>query len=339
MNTNHTLTPEILVPRIGDYLVAKGMLQPADLENALKKQKTLRANGQNALLGQVLVDMGLIDRNSLDQAITEQILQLRTALQDTNQQLEKRVQIRTNELQIALKRLSELNQLKSNIIANVSHEFRTPLTHIKGYLELLITQTLGPLVPEQSNALTVMQNSAERLAELIDSLIQFSMASQGELSLQPSPIATREMLESVYQRALIKAQNRNVSLSLEVPSMVPEIRADKEKISWVILQLLDNAVKFSSENGRVILSAERDGDFVNISVTDNGIGIAPERIPELFDPFHQLDGSSTRRYGGTGIGLALAKQIINAHGSFIRVSSEVNQGTQMEILLPVNENH
>lgn len=338
MSKTHTLTPEILVPKIGDYLVDKGMLQPADLENALKKQKDLRSKGQNALIGQVLVDLGFIDRASLDQAITEQILQLRTALQETNQQLEKRVQIRTNELQVALQHLSELNQLKSNIIANVSHEFRTPLTHIKGYLELLNTQTLGPLVAEQTNALTIMQKAAERLEELIDSLIQFSMASQGELSLQQSTIATKEMLESVYQRTLIKAQARKVSLLLELPSTLPEIRADKEKISWVILQLLDNAVKFSPENGRVILSSNRDGDYVNITVSDNGIGISPERIPELFEPFHQLDGSSTRRYGGTGIGLALAKQIINAHGSSIKVFSKINQGTRMEILLPANEN-
>ena len=163
------------------------------------------------------------------------------------------------------------------------------------------------------------------------------MASQGELSLQQSTIATKEMLESVYQRTLIKAQARKVSLLLELPSTLPEIRADKEKISWVILQLLDNAVKFSPENGRVILSSNRDGDYVNITVSDNGIGISPERIPELFEPFHQLDGSSTRRYGGTGIGLALAKQIINAHGSSIKVFSKINQGTRMEILLPANE--
>ncbi len=336
MSNPHKLTPEILVPKIGDYLVEKGVLKPQDLENALKTQREMRARGLNALLGQVLVDLNLIDQSSLDQAITEQILQLRTALQDTNQQLERRVQERTNELQVALKHLSELNQLKTNIIANVSHEFRTPLTHIKGYLELLVSEALGPVCSDQMDALNVMQNSSERLEELIDGLIQFSMASQGELSINLSTIETSDLLQMAYERASVKANMQKVTLSLNMPPLLPSVNADREKITWVILQLLDNAIKFSPEAGHVILSAQYEGNFVNISVTDNGIGIAPDRIPELFEPFHQLDGSSTRRYGGTGLGLALVKQIIEAHGSIIRVSSKLNQGTRFDFLLPAN---
>jgi signal transduction histidine kinase len=135
-----------------------------------------------------LLELGLIDRQTLDQAITEQIMQLRAALQETNRQLEQRVQERTAELQNALNKLSELNQLKSNIVANISHELRTPLTHIKGYLELLIAELMGPLSPEQVGALEVMQRSTERLERQIEDLILFSIASRGEFSLRLTSI-------------------------------------------------------------------------------------------------------------------------------------------------------
>jgi signal transduction histidine kinase len=329
------LTPEILVPRLGDYLVEKGLLTTEDLKRALVVQQELQASGKHVLMGQVLLEMKLISRAALDQAVTEQILQLRAALQDTNQQLERRVEQRTAELKDALKRLSELNQLKSNIIANVSHEFRTPLTHIKGYLELLITESLGPLTTDQSNALAVVRKSSDRLEELIDQLLQFSVASQGEFTLHLVSIDVTALLENAFNRTLVKAKEHEISLRLNIPSGLPSVKADSEKITWVVLQLLDNGIKFTPKNGKVVISAERDGEFVKIAVTDTGIGIPANKIPELFEPFHQLDGTSTRRFGGTGLGLALVKQIIDAHGSIIRVSSQVNLGTRMEFILPV----
>jgi two-component system sensor histidine kinase BarA len=335
MSTSGKLTPEILVPRIGDYLVEKGLLKPEDLVHALKVQKEIRASGKHILLGQVLLDMKVIDRSSLDQVITEQILQLRAALQESNQQLERRVQERTSELQAALKRLSELNQLKSNIIANVSHEFRTPLTHIKGYLELLTSKSLGTLSAEQTDALATMKKSSERLEELINGLLQFSTASTGELSLNLSHVKTMGFLQDMYEQTRAKAQEHHITFSLDTPSFLPEINIDKEKITWAISQLLDNAIKFSTENGHVTLKAVQEGNFVNFTVVDDGIGVPPEKIPELFTPFHQLDGSSTRHYGGTGLGLAVVKQIIDAHGSVIRVYSRVGQGTRIEFILPV----
>ncbi len=329
------LTPEVLVPRLGDYLVEKGLLKPEDLKLALKIQQELQIEGKNVRMGQVLLEMKLISRATLDQAITEQILQLRAALQETNQQLEERVVERTAELQVALKRLAELNQLKSNIIANVSHEFRTPLTHIKGYSDLLITETLGPLSVDQSNAVAVMQKSSERLEELIDQLLQFSVASQGEFTLHQTSLDVTLLLNNAFNHSLPKAKEHDVLLQMNAPSGLPMVKADSEKVAWVILQLLDNGIKFTPKNGRVVLSAERDGEFVKIAISDTGIGIPANRIPELFEPFHQLDGTSTRRFGGTGLGLALAKQIIEAHGSIIRVSSQLNSGTRMEFMLPV----
>jgi signal transduction histidine kinase len=313
MTNQMPLTPEILVPRLGDYLVDKGLLSRKDLDYALEVQKGIRETGKEVLVGQLLVELKLISRPALDRAVTEQILQLRAALQDTNQQLERRVEERTAELQIALKKLSELNQLKSNIISNVSHELRTPMTHIKGYLELLVTESLGPVTPEQIDALRVMQRSSDRLEALIDDLIRFSLTSQGEFTLRITPLDLGSLSGKLIQRVSPKAEEKHVSLQLTT-NPLPPVKADEEKISWVLLQLLDNAIKFTPEGGAITLLIEREGGFARVVVTDTGIGIAAERIPELFEPFHQLDGTSTRRYGGTGLGLALVRQIIKLMG-------------------------
>jgi len=167
------LTPEMLVPKLGDALVRGGRISEQDLEKALAYQQEQIAQRKTCLLGQALIDLKLIDQATLDSAVTEQIIQLRSALQAANRNLELRVQERTAELQEALRRLSELSQMKANFVANVSHELRTPLTHVKGYLELMITGSLGPLTEEQRHALAVSQKSAGRLESMIEDLIMF----------------------------------------------------------------------------------------------------------------------------------------------------------------------
>ncbi len=330
------LSPEILVPRIGDYLVDKGLLTRQNLDDALDVQKKLRASGKEVLVGQLLVDLKFIDRASLDSAVTEQILVLRAALQETNQQLEQRVQERTAELRLALKKLSELNQIRSNIISNLSHELRTPLTHIKAYLDLLITGYFGANMVDQLDALKVMQKSSNRLEQLIDDLIRFSLASQGEFTLKLSEIDIGNLCTRLIDQSRAKAEENRIAINLQADPLTP-VKADEEKISWVVLQLLDNAIKFTPPGGTVTISIEREDDFARIAIIDSGIGIAPEHITEIFEPFHQLDGTSTRRYGGTGLGLALVRQIVEAHGSIIRVRSEPDKGSCFEFLLPLME--
>jgi len=285
----------------------------------------------------VLIDMGMIDRPTLDQAITEQIFKLKTALQETNQQLERRVQERTAELQMALKKLSELNQLKSNIIANVSHELRTPMTHIKGYLELLATEVLGPVNAEQVDALKVMQKSSDRLENLIEDLISYSLTSKGEFTLRLATIDIKQICQSQVNKSMSAIEQANLSLKLHITDKLPKVKADEEKIAWVVNQLIENAIKFTPAKGQIIISANQENEFIKVSVTDSGIGIPKEKIPEIFEPFHQLDGTSTRRYGGTGLGLALVRQIIESHGSIIRVYSRVGQGSRFEFLLPCGD--
>jgi signal transduction histidine kinase len=322
------LTPEILVPRLGEYLVQRGTISEADLKKALAHQKQLQNTGKRCLLGQALVDLKLVERHQLDHAVTEQIIQLRTALEDANRFLERRVQERTAELQAALQKLSEYSQLKANFIANISHELRTPLTHVKGYLELLVTEALGGLTSDQTNALRVSQRAAGQLESLIDNLILFSQAERGEMTLHLTSVDIAKVANEVMSYSRTKAANRNVSIKSEITDNLPLVQADEEKISWAILQLMDNAIKFTASGGTVCLSIQPDiGNLLMVSVIDTGIGIPADRLEEIFEPFHQLDGSSTRRFGGTGLGLALVRDILNAHGSIIEVESLEGEGS------------
>jgi signal transduction histidine kinase len=133
-----------------------------------------------------------------------------------------------------------------------------------------------------------------------------------------------------------KARTAQVSLELSLPAQLPKVRADEEKIGWVLMQLLDNAIKFNATGGRVITDARLDNDIVTIAVTDTGIGIPEDRVQDIFEPFHQLDGSATRRYGGTGLGLTMVRRILDAHGADIRVRSVVGRGSRFEFSLPVD---
>lgn len=333
MTDQINLTTEMLVPRLGDALVEKGMITVTDLQVALLRQDEMRSNGQFLRLGQVLTEMGLVNQRILDSVIAEQILKLRAALEEANTQLENRVIERTAQLQDALQKLSELNQQKSNFVANISHELRTPLTHLKGYLELLLNGDLGALAEEQQHAMQTMFRASERLGRLIEDLILFSMADHGEVTLRFATINLAALGMASLNRMMSKANEKKILIDFVCPSKNVPVAADEEKLSWVILQLLDNAVKFTPESGRVRLEIQIENGLVHVSVLDTGIGIPANRMSELFEPFHQLDGSSTRKYGGTGLGLALAKKIIEAHGSLISVSSVVDKGSKFEFLL------
>ncbi len=266
--------------------------------------------------------------------MTEQIIQLRSALQAANRTLERRVQERTAELQGALERLSELSQMKANFVANISHELRTPLTHIKGYLELMVTDSLGPLTDEQRHALQVSQKASDRLENLLEDLIMFSLASRGEMSVKQESLDIRRMANLAIKNASRKAEERGVDVQTAAKEQLPLVQGDPEKIMWVLNQLLDNAVKFTPSGGRVVLSLKEEStNLVMVSVTDTGIGIPVNRLDEIFEPFHQLDASSTRRAGGTGLGLSLVRQIVEAHGSLLDVNSTEGKGTTLKFPL------
>jgi signal transduction histidine kinase len=331
------LVPEILVPRLGEILLKKKLLRAMDLDQALRRHAQMSAIGSPRLLGQILLEMALIDRNTLDEVITEQILQLHGALQLSNQQLEQRVQERTAELQEALSKLAELNQLKSNFIAGISHELRTPLTHLKGYLDLLSDGSLGELSSDQQDAVSVLVRAEDKLEQLIEDLIRFSLAGRGEFTLNLKLQDMGGLVQEAAHRVGRLAAAKQIQLEIQADSSLPQVAVDQEKMTWVILQLLDNAVKFTAIGGQIRICTSAGESGVTVCVADNGIGIPADRINEIFEPFHQLDGSDKRRYGGTGLGLALVRRILEAHGSLIKVQSEVGRGSSFQFTLPLGK--
>jgi signal transduction histidine kinase len=333
-------SPELLIPRLGDQLVEMGLLSAEQLKLALGYQHKCAEKGRQVILGQAIMELGFLDRPTLDQAVTGQILRLRSALEDANHNLELRVQQRTLELEEALRRLSESNQLKANFLSNISHELRTPLTHIRGYLDLLNAGSFGDLDPDQKQAVDISLQASLRLQTLIDDLILFSQSSRGQMILTIAPLDLNKVARNMHIRYKRRAADHQLVLEENIDPGLPLVQADEEKLSWVIAHLLGNAIKFTNPGGKINLTMLKDPvntEKVTISVADTGIGISQDSLKEIFEPFYQLDGSATRRYGGTGLGLALVLQIIEAHGSRINVKSEINKGTTVSFLLPTSK--
>jgi signal transduction histidine kinase len=330
------LSVEELVPRLGESLVAQKIISAEQLQQALQMQARDAQEGKpQRRIGQVLTAMGVLSLEDLDHSVAAMVLQLQKALQSANRRLEERVRERTVELSHALEKLTELNQLKADFIANISHELRTPMTHIVGYIDLLADDTFGPLSKEQREALETLRNASQRLNDLIDDLIQYSDSSRGGISLNLQSVSLRDCVEEALSHLTVKSQKGNVHIESHLPPDLPPARADSRKITWVIAQLVDNGIKFTPPDGRVSIRAGSSSDRVWISVEDTGIGIPATRMDELFAPFHQLDGSSTRRRGGTGMGLNLSRQIVDAHGSKLTIQSKEGSGTKLMFDLPV----
>jgi signal transduction histidine kinase len=208
------------------------------------------------------------------------------------------------------------------------------LAHMIGYIDLLSERALGPMTADQVQAVEVLTKSYNRLYSLIDELIQFSMLSQGEMTIYQQSVFTETLVETAISHPAQFASEMDVNLSIQNNAESVKVFADLEKISWVLGELIENAIKFNQSGGRVVLKLEKNDGMVLFQVIDNGIGIREENIEEIFEAFHQVDGSSTRQVGGTGIGLALAKQIVDAHGSKLSVESVLEKGSKFQFYLP-----
>jgi signal transduction histidine kinase len=325
---------DAMLSRFGEFLMKKGYITAAQLDAALERQGEMAGRGVRETLGQVLLELRVMTREQLELASVEQVQELQTALRQANAQLEQRVADRTRELEQAYRKLKELDHLKSNFISNVSHELRTPLTKIKGFHALLAAGELGSLTPEQRQGVDVMGRGVSELERLVGDLIQFATGARGEMVLRPSVVPLGALIESVSASVRERAAALGLTLACRPPAAGINATADAERIRWVVSQLLDNAIKFTPRGGTVEVGAKPNNGRVRIWVADTGPGIAEERLPELFEPFHQLDGSATRKAGGTGLGLALVKMILTAHDSAISVDTRLGVGTRFSFELP-----
>lgn len=326
--------PTAGLPRFGEYLVSQGLITGAQLRAGLARQRELAALGLNKTIGQTLLTMGVVTREALEQASIQQVKQLQAALEQSNRELEQRVAERTEALEAALRRLTELNELKANFIANISHELRTPLVPLKGYADLLLAGSLGALSAAQQQAVETISRSTERLAALINSLIQFASSVKGKLTINATLVDLGDLAGPLWDYFEPRASDKQLTLRQALPDALPPAYADAEKIYWVLYQLLDNAVKFTPAGGEVELKAEARAASLRVSVRDTGPGVSPEQVGLIFRPFAQAT-EMPETYDGAGLGLALVKRIIEAHNSRVEVDSQPNAGSTFAFDLPL----
>ncbi|MEJ2746723.1 MAG: ATP-binding protein [Anaerolineae bacterium] len=324
---------EHLVPRIGDLLIQQNLIQLEELDSALEIQKERAMSGQDILIGELLVELGHVSRQDLNRVITEHVLQLQAALAHNHCRLEEKVQQQTNELQNALLKLASLNKMQLNFIANVSHELRMPMQFLLGYIELMEQGLLGPLTEEQAHTLVSMRGASTQLHQITEDLLQFSSFANSQIILELAPFTIDEPVETAVSHIHPKANARHIAFKRQLP-FLPQVIADNEKITWVVEQFLDNAVKFTPPGGEVIIeTAPLRGDVV-IKVTDTGIGIPDHQLTNLFVIPDTINKHPAHHQTGIGLGLALANKIVEAHGSTIAVESQVGQGSCFSFTLP-----
>lgn len=249
-----------------------------------------------------------------------------------NAMLELRVAERTAELEHALTELRGLAHVKSEFITNVSHELRTPLQHVKGYIDLLAEGAMGNLTPKQAEGLALAQEAVDRLENVVDDIVDFSSLDESTLSFEP--IYLLDVCRNVINNYSALANRRRVSITLSMAAELPMVIADRVAITRVLRHLLDNAIKFGPPNQTVQIQVDRHGERVRVCVRDHGPGLAPSDVERIFDVFYQVDGSATRKAGGLGVGLALVRKLVEAHGSQVTVKSELGKGSTFAFDLP-----
>ena len=264
------------------------------------------------------------------------VKRLHDQVQAYNRELEERVAQRTAELKRAYDELKELDRLKSEFISNVSHELRTPLLHVKGTLGLLADGAMGDVTPEQAQGLSVAQGAAEQLGRIIEDTMDFGQMYE-EQRLAFEPVSVAEVCQSAARAIARIADRHSITVNVSVPADLPPVRADLQSLTRVLWHLLDNAVKFSPAGSTVEIAAGQRRAGVRIAVQDHGVGIPPDQLDRIFQVFYQVDGSSTRKAGGLGLGLALVKRLVEAHGSRVEVESKVGKGSMFAFELPVAE--
>lgn len=230
-------------------------------------------------------------------------------------------------------RLKELDQAKNRFFANISHELRTPLTLVLAPIEALLEDLA--LDEGLRSQLELARRNALRLLRLVDDLLELTRLESSGTRLRLRDTSLIDMATDLVDRIGPLAARKQIALRVECAGQVPDISCDPDQVERVLLNILANAVKFTGEAGRITVRLSRSSDLVEVAVMDTGEGIPPEHLARVFDRFHQVDLAGTRRHGGTGIGLALAREIVELHGGMVAAESTLGQGTTISVTLPI----
>jgi signal transduction histidine kinase len=236
------------------------------------------------------------------------------------------------------KQLEQADKVRSDFIATVSHELRTPLNSIIGFAKLLLTQRVGPLNQIQHTDLALIYDSAKHLLGLVNDILDLSKIEAGKIGLDMAWVSVEEIIVGVIASTYILIEDKPIELKEEIEPDLPRVYADRDRIRQVVINFLSNAAKFT-QAGEITLRihkiAENGSQAICFSVEDTGIGISKENIGKIFEPFHQIDSSVSRRAEGTGLGLPISQRLVNLHGGKIWVESKIGQGSNFSFTLPL----
>ncbi len=256
-------------------------------------------------------------------------------LGDTRRELENRVRERTLELQVAHDQANAANQAKSRFLANVSHELRTPLNAILGFADLIASEQFGPINDQRYREYSeFISRSGQHLLTLINDILDLSKAEAGQLELHEELIELASVVDDTIRMVRQRADAERIELRVDDMAAAPVFRADRRMMVQILVNLASNAVKFTPSGGRVTFSWALIEDEVQLSVSDTGIGIQPEDLPMLMEPFTQRDGDLARDYEGTGLGLPLTKHLAELHGGRLAIEPVETGGTKATVALP-----
>jgi PAS domain S-box-containing protein len=264
----------------------------------------------------------------------EEIRRLHEDLQSHAAELERRVEKRTAELEVARDRAEESDRLKSAFLATMSHELRTPLNSIIGFTGIMLMGLVGPLTEEQKKQLNMVQESAQHLLKLINEVLDISKIEAGQFDLARSPFDMRTAIRKSLEKIKPLADKKGLSVTATIAPAVGQMTGDLRRVEQVLLNLLGNAVKFTEE-GAVSIESKVDGNRLVTRVTDTGIGIGRDDLETIFKPFRQVDTGIARQYEGTGLGLSICKRLAEAMGGTIHAESERGKGSCFTFTLPL----
>ena len=231
----------------------------------------------------------------------------------------------------------ETERAKTEFVSTVSHELRTPMTSIKGYADLLMMGAVGELADEQRRFLSIIKNNADRLTELVNDLLNISRIESGRIKLSPKAIRIEQMIDQVVTTMTPRAKNKKLTLRQDVPRDLPSVFADPARVVQILTNLVANAHQYTPASGEIVVSAYLHSDEVHVSVTDTGIGIAPEDREKIFDRFFRVDDPRVQEVSGTGLGLPIVKSLTEMQGGQVWVESEPERGSKFTFTLPTVE--
>lgn len=287
---------------------------------------------RNEVIGTLTVDSDRPEAFSESDTQLLVIAAAQASVAIANARLFEALEDRAAELAVAYEELKENDRLKDELVQNVSHELRTPLTFIRGYVDLLVEGEMGELAPEQQRALRIVAEKTGEVTRLVEDIMSLQRIDSANLMCQPFSMAV--LLESAVDVHKLSASQRGLELIFRAPASKGVVEADRGRINQVLDNLIGNAVKFSPDGGSIELRMVDRKNDVLVVVSDQGIGVPLDKAHRIFDRFYQIDGSSRRRFGGAGIGLAIVKRIIDAHQGDIWLKSEVGVGSRFYFTIP-----